>query len=80
MIAGFGIYLAVPASNHAARFVALIFAEAGHYSESLAEWQGCTYQTVSTPLILVWLASNCGNESRRAIAVPLANSVSQAVA
>jgi len=40
MIAGFGIYLAVPASNHAARFVALIFAEAGHYSESLADWWG----------------------------------------
>jgi hypothetical protein len=35
MIAGFGIYLGVPASNHAARFAALIFAEAGHYSKPI---------------------------------------------
>lgn len=33
MVAGFGIYLGVPASNHAARFAALIMAETGHYSE-----------------------------------------------
>ena len=33
MIAGFGIYLGVPATSTGARFAALIFAEAGHYSE-----------------------------------------------
>jgi hypothetical protein len=33
MIAGFGIYLGVPATSHAARFAALILAETGHYSE-----------------------------------------------
>lgn len=32
-ILGFAIYLGVPATNHAARFAALILAEAGHYSE-----------------------------------------------
>jgi hypothetical protein len=81
MIAGFGIYLGVPASNHAARFAALIFAEAGHYSEhGTGPGRPITNLIVSTPLILVWLASNCGNESRRAVAIPLANSVAQAVA
>ena len=34
MVAGFGIYLGVPASNHPARFAALIMAETGHYSRS----------------------------------------------
>lgn len=33
-IAGFAIYVAVPATNHAARFAALILAEVGHYSKS----------------------------------------------
>ena len=81
MIAGFGIYLGVPATSTGARFAALIFAEAGHYSEPpVVEHEGMPLTPVSTPLILVWLASNCGNESRRAVALPLANSLAQAVA
>lgn len=35
---------------------------------------------VATPLINTWSANNAGNESRRAVAVPLAVSVAQAVA
>lgn len=38
MCAGFAIYLAVPSTNHAARFAALIFAEAGHYSRWWDHW------------------------------------------
>jgi len=44
MIAGFGIYLGVPATSHAARFAALILAETGHYSE----WTCCISLTLLT--------------------------------
>jgi len=36
-ILGFAIYLGVPSAKHAARFAALILAEAGHYSEQMLE-------------------------------------------
>jgi hypothetical protein len=34
MVVAFAIYLAVPSTNHQARFAALVLAETGHYSES----------------------------------------------
>ncbi|RSH80868.1 hypothetical protein EHS25_007037 [Saitozyma podzolica] len=66
MVVAFAIYLAVPSTNHQARFAALVLAETGHY--------------ICTPLIVTWAANNAGSESRRAVAVPLAVSCAQAVA
>ena len=66
LIVGFAIYLGCDPHNVPARFIALILAEAGHY--------------ICTPLIVTWAANNAGNESRRAVAVPLAVSCAQAVA
>ncbi|OCF56174.1 hypothetical protein L486_06115 [Kwoniella mangroviensis CBS 10435] len=65
-IAAFAIWLGVPSSAHKARFAALVLAEVGHY--------------VCTPLIVTWQANNSGNKSRRAVAVPGAVSLAQAVA
>ncbi|WWC85699.1 uncharacterized protein L201_000565 [Kwoniella dendrophila CBS 6074] len=65
-IIAFAMYLDLPASNHKGRFAGLILAEVGHY--------------VCTPLIVTWQANNAGNESRRAVAVPGAVSLAQAVA
>lgn len=64
-LVGFAIWTA-GVTNHAARFVALILATVGHY--------------IAVPLVLIWQAQNSGNESRRAVAVPLTASVAQAVA
>jgi hypothetical protein len=36
--------------------------------------------SVCTPLIIVWGSNNAGNESRRAVVLPLANSLAQAIA
>jgi MFS family permease len=66
LIVGFAIYLGCDSHNVPARFIALILAESGHY--------------ICTPLIVTWAANNAGNESRRAVAVPLAVSCAQAVA
>ena len=66
LIIGFAMFLGAPRDNKAAHFAALIFAEAGHY--------------ICTPLIVTWTANNAGSESRRAIAVPLAVALAQAVA
>ena len=66
LIVGFAIYLGCDPHNVPARFIALILAESGHY--------------ICTPLIVTWAANNAGNESRRAVAVPLAVSCAQAVA
>nr|XP_018264258.1 uncharacterized protein I303_02423 [Kwoniella dejecticola CBS 10117]OBR86416.1 hypothetical protein I303_02423 [Kwoniella dejecticola CBS 10117] len=62
----FDIYLGAPSTAHKARFAALVLAGVGHY--------------VCTPLIVTWQAHNAGNESRRAVAVPGAVSLAQAVA
>ncbi len=64
-LVGFAIWTA-GTTNHAARFVALILSTVGHY--------------IAVPLVLIWQAQNSGNESRRAVAVPLTASVAQAVA
>ena len=73
MLTGFGIYLGADASNHAARFAALIFAEIGHHSTSSHDYRELLLirPAVATPLILTWSASNCGSESRRAVNIPL---------
>jgi hypothetical protein len=81
MVVAFAIYLAVPSSNHQARFAALVLAETGHYSELPALRESTAYSCpVCTPLIVTWAANNAGSESRRAVAVPLAVSCAQAVA
>ncbi|TIA58898.1 hypothetical protein D6C77_05190 [Aureobasidium pullulans] len=66
LIVGFGLFLGTPTSNKPAHFAALILAETGHY--------------ICTPLIVTWSANNAGSESRRAVAVPLAVALAQAVA
>ncbi|KAI7326629.1 MFS general substrate transporter [Hortaea werneckii] len=66
LIVGFAIFLGASTENKPAHFVALILAETGHY--------------ICTPLIVTWSANNAGSESRRAVAVPLAVSLAQAVA
>jgi hypothetical protein len=65
MVVAFAIYLGCDSTNHPARIVALILGESGHY--------------ICTPLIVTWAANNAGSESRRAVAVPLAVSLAQAV-
>ncbi|THX73114.1 hypothetical protein D6D04_08706 [Aureobasidium pullulans] len=65
LIVGFGLFLGTPTSNKPAHFAALILAETGHY--------------ICTPLIVTWSANNAGSESRRAVAVPLAVALAQAV-
>ncbi|THY47677.1 hypothetical protein D6C98_07019 [Aureobasidium pullulans] len=66
LIVGFGLFLGTPTSNKPAHFAALILAETGHY--------------ICTPLIVTWSPNNAGSESRRAVAVPLAVALAQAVA
>ena len=62
---GFAIWTA-GVTNRGARFFALIMSTVGHY--------------VAVPLVLIWQAQNAGNESRRAVAVPMAASIAQCVA
>lgn len=53
-------------SNRNAKFAALVFADIGQF--------------IIIPMNLTWLAENAANESRRALAVPMAIAVAQSIA